>query len=220
MNDIFIFNDIDYEILLCESDAIFIPEYFGILPIWSDDADFQYQSTFILKDYQLYLKSFITNFDLECPKINGIKPEPYLSFNDREAVQFNDLMEPLKFTGAIVLANQLIKDYGYVDATPCFSYKNVSELIFHEGKLVTAINHSRDMKRIRKNIEMGLRRLDKKQDVKCIQHFLKNSLVGDYNCINKAKLKKPISKLKKPNLNLIKTVHNFIKKDSVKKDSL
>jgi hypothetical protein len=212
MNDIFILNDINYEILLCESKYIFHPEYFEITPVWNDDPDFEYRGTFVFKEYQLYLKSFIVSSGKSYPVINGVRPEPYYSEKVSESVQYNDIMELMKFTGAVIIGNLIVNDYGIHDKTPCFCYKNVKELIFHEGKLVTTIDHSRDMQRIRKNIDLGLRRLDKKQDINCINHFLKTSFVGEYSHPDKLKKEKSFKAFKNTYLEKIKKQYEFFKK--------
>lgn len=183
--DIIIINRERYEILANEHEYIFHPECFGISPTWVSDSNFQYKCLFELKDNQLYLKSFQVTSDRGYPDINQIKPE-ICSFNQGlETVQYSNVNEPLKYSGAIMFANSLIKDYrkpNHMDLhNPlCFSFKFVGELIFDEGKLITSVNHNRAMRRIRKNIDLGLRSLDKKQDINCIKKFIKASFIGDY----------------------------------------
>lgn len=178
-DDSMVMGDDLYHILKRESD-LFRPEYFGISPTWSDDPNFFCNGLYELKEFQLYLKNIMVSSDRSYPVINGIKPEPYLSETDRETVQYLNVNEPLNFTGAIIIANQFVKNYCKNDAPACFSYKQVKELIFQEGKLVTTIDHSKAMLRIRKNLDMGLRNLDKKRDVICISKFLKASFAGYY----------------------------------------
>lgn len=179
-----------FEILKCEYNTIFQPEDFGITPTWSNDTKFYYYSTYELKEFQLYLKDFTISSDRGYPAINGVKPEPYYTDTETEPVLYNNIMEPIKYTGAIIVGNQLVKNYGTNDEIPCYCYKLIRELIFQEGKLITTIDHSKAMLRIRKNLDLGLRSLDKKQDVKCIQGFIKASFVGDYNHPNKNDKKK------------------------------
>lgn len=63
----------------------------------------------------------------------------------------------------------------------CFEYKEVLELVFEAGRMTALIDHSRDMYRIRKNIEYGLRDLHNIHDVKSIRHFIKSIMACDYN---------------------------------------
>ena len=174
-----IISDLTYEILYCEHD-IFQPDFFHISPTWSDDKEFAYTSQFYLDDYQLYLNNLIISSDRCYPEINGISPEPYILEQGRDAVQYSGIMEALGYTGSMIIATQLVKKYTDNSDTPCFSYKFVKELVFREGKLITTIDHSKGMLRIRKNLDSGLRSLDKKRDIKCIQRFIMTSFAGDY----------------------------------------
>lgn len=193
IKDKIIMDETPFQILYCECNNIFQPEYFGISSTWSDDTAFGYYSLYEMKEFQLYLKSFTISSNRGYPTINGVNPEPYNTENGIETVQYNDIMEPMNYTGAIIVGNILINNQGTSNEIPCYCYKLIRELIFHEGKLVTTIDHSKAMLRIRKNLDLGLRSLDKKQDVKCIQRFIKASFVGDYKHMdknNKKKLKK------------------------------
>jgi hypothetical protein len=180
INDSIIISEINYEILYYEH-QIFEPEYFKISPIWSNDENYAYNCMFCLNDYQLYLKSLIVSSDRGFPEINGILPETYSSEKGIQTVQYNNIMEPIKYTGSMIIATQVVKTYSVNSEIPCYSYKCVKEMVFSEGRLITAIDHSKAMLRIRKNLDMGLRSLDKKRDVKCIQHFIMTSFAGNYD---------------------------------------
>ncbi|MGB8455388.1 MAG: hypothetical protein WCD89_24040 [Anaerocolumna sp.] len=192
--DIIISDDMSFLILNCEIKKLYQPDIFGISPIWENDQFFEYNSIFEIKEYQLYLKSFTITADRGYPAINGIKPELLFSEKGIETVQYSDVMVPIKFTGAAVIGNTMIKNYGF-DEIPCYSYKVVRELIFQDGKVVTTIDHSKAMLRIRKNLDLGLRTLNKTRDIKCIKYYIKSSFVGDYEHpekINKSKKNKKI----------------------------
>lgn len=183
--DVIIIDKERYEILANEQTYVFHPEYFGISPIWTNDSNFRYKCLFELTDHQLYLKSFQVTSDRGYPIINNVKPEVCNLENGFETVLYININEPLNYSGAIMFANSLVKDYRLpyrmdLYNPPCFSYKFVGELIFEEGKLITSVNHNKAMRRIRKNIDLGLRSLDKKQDIKCIKKFIKDSFIGDY----------------------------------------
>ncbi|GEM_PF-693378 len=167
-------------ILKCETKEIYHPDIYGISPVWADDRDFNYSSVFEIKEYQLYLKNLTVAAAREYPFINGVRPEPFYSEKGVETVQYDNIMAPIKFTGAVIIGSTLIKNYGFDGEIPCYSYKVVREFIFQDGKLVTTIDHSKAMLRIRKNLDSGLRNLNKARDLKCINHFLKFSFVGDY----------------------------------------
>lgn len=90
-------------------------------------------------------------------------------------------METMNYTGSIVIGTQFINNYSKNNEMPCYGYKIVKELVFSEGNLTTTIDHSKAMLRIRRNLELGLKSLDKKRDVKCIEHFINSSFAGDYD---------------------------------------
>lgn len=169
-----------WDVLLNECNDIFALEDYNVLPIWSDDEQFFSYGTYELKNYELSIKHFVVSTDREYPYINGVKPDILYSAKNFSTAEYEDINLPLQFTGAIVVGNELIHDYD--NGKPlCYNYKHVCELIFLNGKLVTTINHSRAMQRIRKNLDMGLRNLGKKRDRKCINKFIKTSLVGNYD---------------------------------------
>jgi hypothetical protein len=186
-NDSIIISDITYQILYYENN-IFNPELFGIKPTWLDDSGFFYQCLFELKDFKLYLKSFIVSSDRGYPIINGINPVPYSTDKGSDAVLYDNIAEQLDYNGALIIVNQIVNNYGKTEEIPCYCYKLVKEMVFLEGKLITTIDHSKAMLRIRKNLDLGLRRLDKKRDVKCIKKFLKASFAGEYEDIGISKL--------------------------------
>lgn len=169
-----------WDVLLNEYKDIFALEDYNVLPIWSDDEHFFSYGTYELKNYELSIMSFIVSTDREYPDINGVKPDILYSAKDYSTAEYENINLPIKFTGALVIGNELLNDYDN-GMTRCYNYKYVCELIFLNGKLVTTINHSRAMQRIRKNLDMGLRSLSKKRDSKCINRFIKTSFVGNYD---------------------------------------
>lgn len=179
IKDSIILSEIDYEIIYCEH-PVFYPDQFQLSPIWSDDKEFAYSCKYCLKDYQLYLKSFTVSSDREYPVINGVTPEPCCSVDGRETVRYHDIMESLGYTGSMIIGAFIVKTYTDSDEIPCYCYKYIKELVFSKGKLITAIDHSKAMLRIRRNLDMGLRSLDKKRDVKCIERFIRSSFAGNY----------------------------------------
>ncbi len=180
VKDTIISDAMSFLILKCEMKEIYQTDILKISPIWADDQYFEYSSIFEIKEYQLYLKSLTVAAAREYPMVNGVCPKPIYSEKGIDTMQYNNIMVPIKFTGAVIIGNIRIKNHGLEEEIPCYSYKVVRELIFQDGKLVTTIDHSKAMQRIRKNLDLGLRSLNKTRDIKCIRHFLKSSFVGDY----------------------------------------
>lgn len=168
-----------YKILLCEYEDIVSPKEYGIASIWKNDVNFRHYGTYELIDYQLYLHEFTVTSDREYPPINGVKPDVFYSEKIVSTAEYQNLALSLNFSGGMIVVADFIQDYE-CDKIQCFHYKQVMELIFLNGKLVTTINHNKAMHRIRKNLDTGLRNLDKKRDERCISRFIKTSFVGNY----------------------------------------
>jgi hypothetical protein len=179
INDTIIFEDKFYQ-LLGEEQIIYTPDLFKISATWEKDKDFQYISTYEIKEHQLYLKNMTISSDRGFPVINEIRPQSVYNEKDIDTVLYENLMETLKYTGGILIGCDYIKNYNTRYDLPYFLYGKLYELVFEDGKLITTIDHSKAMLRIRKNLDLGLRNLDKERDRKCIKHFLKTSFIGDY----------------------------------------
>ena len=182
------FNNKDYKIITCENEYIIHPTTFGLYPI-NTQSDFT--STYVIRDYQLFLEQldvFPDGISNDTNGINATSIEQYI---------FNQ--QPLTFTGSILIASEFLREYSLkgCETNPCFCYKYVYELVFRNGILTTSIDHSKAMLRIRKNIELGLRSLNKNRDVKCIIRFMKTSFVGNYRKLNSLKKKKSYQSLLK-----------------------
>ena len=176
----FIYKDERYILLLKEKEYIFNPEIFGLAPIWKQTAQYEYAGTYEVKDYKLRLQDFVIHSDSSYPVIQNIEPVPVNHTEEKTYVSYQGLFYPIFYTGAVVIGRDFIESYGYTEDFPCFCYGHVVELIFENGNLITTIEHDKAMVRIRKNIEKGLRDLNKGKDARCIQTFMKSSFVGKY----------------------------------------
>jgi hypothetical protein len=153
----FIYKGDSYLILHCEKDSIVSPDkmdYISAMIGNMQEDKLIYESD----DYKL--------------KLLGIQK----SSED----ELNELSISVNYTGGLILVKDFVQDYRSTEDYPCYCYKKVIELIFEEGRLVTSIDHSKDMVRIRKNIEKGLRDIRNKRDFRCIQRFIKESFVQNY----------------------------------------
>lgn len=179
-----------FEVLSCENQFILHPLVFGILPVWKDSSPFDFELQISLDNYKIALHEMWVEADCALPIINGILPK-YVSRHERDGALYDKLNIPIQYTGAILMAHTLVNDYGIQRSEgqnyPCFCYKVVYEYIFENGILITTIDHSRAMIRIRKNLDLGYRDIKKKRDLKCIQQFIKTSLVGDYKQLKRRK---------------------------------
>lgn len=184
-----------YVVLKCE-DSPYLPADLKISPTWEKDKQFQYSGNMEVEDYKLYLKDLSVFCDRGFPEIGNVAPKlTEISYGITNAC-YEDIHVPLIYTGGMIIGRGYLKDYdkGMICSgryyEPVYCYETLLELIFQDGRLVTEIDHSKAMKRIRKNLELELRSLDKERDVKCIRHFINTSFVGDYEHPGKNKKKK------------------------------
>ncbi len=165
-----IYADKIYKIFHTEQEFIIHPAALGILPMSKAALQYSFSSMFHLEGYKLILdKITVTNDTANKQSSDGI--EKHYEMNNL-AVSYN---------GTILIGANPVKEYFIVNGkTECFSYQNVFELVFEDGILITTVDQSKAMLRIRKNIELGLRNLNNSKDKKCIVRFMNASFVGDY----------------------------------------
>lgn len=179
IHDTLLFEGKFYQLLGAEQE-IYSPDLFRIAPTWEKDKEFQFTSAYEIQEHQLYLKNMTITSDRGFPVINEIKPQSVYNEKGLDTVLYEGLMEKLNYTGGVLIGCDYIKNYNAKGDMPYFSYGKLYELIFEDGILTTTVDHSKGMLRIRKNLDLGLRSLEKERDRKCIKHFLKTSFVGDY----------------------------------------
>ncbi|MHB8130348.1 MAG: hypothetical protein ACYDEX_15250 [Mobilitalea sp.] len=163
----------NYKILSTEQEFIVHPAAFGLLPLVPASLQYSFNSFFHIEDYRLILDKIII-LNGEISGLGGMK-------TDANENSFLFQNTNVTYNGSILIGAKLVKEYNIKgNRMNCFSFQSVFELVFEDGILITTIDQSKAMSRIRKNIELGLRSLSKSRDVRLIQHFINSSLVGDY----------------------------------------
>lgn len=184
-----IYKDETYQIYLYEED-IFHPSEVGITSVWPSTESLNYEGIYNVDNFNLILHSFTVQSDGAFPDVNGCSPKFLDSDGNKNTVVYEEVSLPLSYSGAIIIAKDFIDKYGFEEDYPCYCYKTVIELIFSEGSLITTIDHSKAMLKIRKNIDAGLRDPKVKKDERCINRFIKSSFVGEYWYKRSHKLRK------------------------------
>lgn len=158
-----LFSEMIYKIILTEQEFIVHPSALNLLPLTKTSILLPFSVALHIENYQLYLDALVLH--------HADGSENRYEFEHRKVF----------YNGTILIGSGLIKEYNMNDTKPtCFSYQNVKELVFHDGALTTTVEQSRAMLRIRKNLELGLRTLDKSRDLRCINRFMNSSFIGDY----------------------------------------
>lgn len=159
-----IYADKNYSILDAEQEFLIHPAALGLLPISKASLQDSFSSSFYLDGYCLMLDKMIWN-----EEITG---------NEK---QFEPSDIKVLYSGTVLIGADVVKEYHLKgDVLACFSYQHVMELVFDHGMLITTVDQSKAMLRIRKNIELKLRNLNKNRDLRCIKRFINSSYVGDY----------------------------------------
>ncbi len=167
------YKNTEYTILAAEQECIIHPIALGYLPNSAASLQCSFSSHFLLKDYRLQL-SRLDLFTNEAMKLGGIHMEGYSQKHSFEEF-------PVSYNGAILIGANIVKEYYLKGEVPAyFSYQKLIELVFDNGILITTVDHSRAMLRVRKNLELGLRSLENKRDKRCINRYMNSVLVGDY----------------------------------------
>ncbi|HWT75520.1 MAG TPA: hypothetical protein VN258_12510 [Mobilitalea sp.] len=152
----------DYKIIHSEQEFIVHPAAFNLLPLTKASLQCSFSSNFHIENYRLYLDK-ITLFP-------GEAGEKQVTFHNC-AISYN---------GAILIGDNMIREYNLKGRPACFSYQNVIELVFEDGVLITSVDQSKAMLRIRKNLELSMRNLTRGRDQRCILRFMNSAFVGDY----------------------------------------
>lgn len=164
INQQIIYSDKNYKILDAEHEFIIHPAALGLLPATKASLQCTFSSEFYIDNYCLLLNKLNWHEDIT---------------GDEKLYEPNELKAA--YHGTIMIGDELVTEYYMKGDKPvCFSYQNVLELVFEDGMLVTTIDQSKAMLRIRKNIELGLRSLNKSRDLRCIRRFMNSSFIGDY----------------------------------------
>ncbi|MDD3174586.1 MAG: hypothetical protein PHF63_13160 [Herbinix sp.] len=163
----------NYIILNTEQEFIIHPAALGLLPLTNASLQSSFSCDFHMENYRLILDN-ITLLNEDLSKLSGISME-----GGNKKIAFNGCK--VSYSGTVLIASDQVKEY-YMNgqSLACFSYQKVLELVFEDGILITTIDQSKAMQRIRKNIELGLRSLNKSRDLRCIKRFINSSFVGDY----------------------------------------
>ena len=168
-----IYQNTEYKILEVEQEYIVHPIAFGFLPYTTASMQCSFTCEFTLKDYRLLLNRLIIGNN-EAVNLGGVRQEGYAQNHE-----FNELKTA--YNGVILIGANPIKEY-YLkpDALAHFSYQKVIELVFEDGLLITTVDQSKAMLRVRKNLELKLRNLTNSRDVRCINRFMNSVFIGDY----------------------------------------
>lgn len=159
--EMFFYHEQSFSVMMIEKGELFCPWKLGLLSQEQKKEELLIRGSYRIEDFVLYLEGF----------------EAY-SKQKELIVKKENLHIPLSYNGSVLLVRELLERY--MEYKPLYGYKKLIELIFDHGKLTTAIDHSRAMYRIRRNLEAGLRDMTNPKDARCILSFIDDLFVGKY----------------------------------------
>ncbi|KSV60076.1 hypothetical protein [Acetivibrio ethanolgignens] len=159
--EMFFYHEQSFSVMMIEKGELFCPWELGLLSQKQNKEELFIRGSYQIEDFVLYLEGF----------------EAY-SKQKELIIKKEDLHIPLSYNGSVLLVRELLERYA--EYKPLYGYKKLMELIFDHGKLITAIDHSRAMYRIRRNLEAGLRDMANPKDARCILSFIDDLFVGKY----------------------------------------
>lgn len=156
-----VYKDETFDIMMVEQGDLFDPWSLGLLPWDKKPEELDVSGNYRVEDFALYLESL----------------EAYGLAGDLEQKE-DELHLPLSYSGSVLLARELLD--AYAEYKPLYGHRVLLELIFDCGCLTTAVDHSRAMYRVRRNLETGLRDMSNPKDARCILSFIDGLFIGKY----------------------------------------
>lgn len=169
-----IYQNKEFTIISSEQEFIVHPAAFTRYAPNAASMQCSFCSNFEVKEYKLYLNKIIVgNYDAIISA--EVEADRYTQLHEYDAL-------PVSYNGAVLIGFNPMNEYFIKGGRQpaCFSYQKVYELIFEKGILITSVDQSRAMQRIRKNLERGQRCLNRSRDLRCILRFMNSSFIGDY----------------------------------------
>lgn len=178
MNSSMIFHGKEYAVIMVEHENIIADKEICQNLLGLNFIHINYKCCFEVKQYRL----FLTNCEVVCNHGYRAILQKIEETDNSNGYLSSNLMISNAYTGSVLLGRDVTVREGQMNGSelPCYCYKEVIELLFSQGVLVTSIDHSKAMRRIRINLNWGYRSLRKKKDVKCIKKFLMDSFAGNY----------------------------------------
>jgi hypothetical protein len=153
--NIIVYKERRFMIAVSIGSGLFDPQENGIEPGWGDaSCHAGYYCDYCLKEEQLYLtKLAIVGFSADYDKLLTKSREGPTYFFGREPkyskksgfIIYTGLFHPFKFTGGLLLVNETYPNYLHTHLHPACGYSEVHELIFDNGRLQSAVDHSAQM---------------------------------------------------------------------------
>ncbi len=137
--------------------GLFDPYEHGLDPMSVNTACHRgYTCSYLVSDSHLYLDHLEMGFDRD--RLNGGEPDPPPNLfgvaprlDGNLGCCYTDIHEPMTYSGGLMLGHEFIVElYVHMGFQPAHKFRNVTELILVDGRIVNAIDRSREMADVRR----------------------------------------------------------------------
>lgn len=162
--DIIRYQGEDYNLVGMSEEGLFEPEQYGMQPVSTCTACWRgYIAIYAVDDRKLLLSELLVNlnpFDEKAPNasaaplLNNVDPVKMTDEHGLFEYDYRNINLPLPYTGGLLIAIGFIDElYVHMGFHPAWKYKQVHELIFEDGQLVSEADVSKKMKDVREKMK-------------------------------------------------------------------
>lgn len=109
--------------------------------------------TYSVDGQRLLLDQLAIYLNEPAPVLFDVQPKPPKRGVRSVDALYEDLKHPIPYTGGLLLAHDFIRElYVHMGFHPAWKYREVHELIFHEGELVQQTDRSEQIAELRQEI--------------------------------------------------------------------
>jgi len=138
---------------------LFDPTLHGMKPVGTSSFCWRgYLCMYSVDSQRLLLDELRVNMNEPASVFLGIHPKPLImSINGHDIQIWDAVYEQLRhsvpYTGGLLLARHFIEElYVHMGFHPAWKYRDVHELIFHDGQLVHETDHSSRIEQVRRKM--------------------------------------------------------------------
>jgi hypothetical protein len=143
-----------YDLAGINGTGLFDPSTLGLEPVGLCSACWRgFVCGYAVEGRALRLDSLMTNLGDPAPTLFGVAPRPIEGEYPIFETVYEGLDHPVSYTGGLLLAGDFIRElYVHMGFHPAWKYREVHELIFREGELVSEADRSEEIAEFRREI--------------------------------------------------------------------
>ncbi|MDV3002426.1 MAG: hypothetical protein N5P05_004081 (plasmid) [Chroococcopsis gigantea SAG 12.99] len=187
ISDTFVYLKCRFSLAGINGSSLFHPEQIGLEVEPISTACWRgFKSTYTIADERLYLSRLRVGLS-ESDRSLADRGEGLVCFGKKlqrtgqDGYGFSDFLHPVDFTGGLLLASNFIKEmYVHMGFHPAYKYREVHELIFDSGTLLSAVDRSEQMREFREMLSGEPLSPTNPLDGRAIQAWVERAFSLDY----------------------------------------